>query len=54
MSSWHPSYNQLIEDDTYRYGYDLRGNRISRTHKVSYAVETYTYDWTCRGLMPAL
>ncbi|WP_160175208.1 PKD domain-containing protein [Ruegeria halocynthiae] len=38
------AHNQLLEDDTYRYAYDLRGNRISRTHKVSDAAETYAYD----------
>ncbi|WP_170328201.1 PKD domain-containing protein [Ruegeria arenilitoris] len=38
------AHNQLLEDDTYRYAYDLRGNRISRTHKVTDAVETYAYD----------
>ena len=36
--------NQLTEDDTYTYAYDLRGNRVSRTAKVGGAVETYAYD----------
>ncbi|WP_037317566.1 RHS repeat-associated core domain-containing protein [Ruegeria halocynthiae] len=38
------AHNQLLEDDTYRYAYDLRGNRISRTHKITDVVETYAYD----------
>ena len=37
-------HNQLLEDDTYTYAYDAKGNRISRTAKGSGAVETYTYD----------
>ncbi|MDA7966140.1 RHS repeat-associated core domain-containing protein [Ruegeria sp.] len=38
------AHNQLLEDDTYRYAYDARGNRISRTEKATDAVETYAYD----------
>ena len=37
-------HNQLLEDDTYTYGYDLKGNRVSRTEKATGDVETYTYD----------
>lgn len=38
------AHNQLTEDDTYTYAYDLKGNRVSRTDKASGEVETYTYD----------
>ncbi|MEM8572635.1 MAG: RHS repeat-associated core domain-containing protein [Pseudomonadota bacterium] len=46
LSAFYTSnaHNQLTEDDTYLYTYDLKGNRISRTEKSSAAVETYTYD----------
>jgi RHS repeat-associated protein len=37
-------HNQLLEDDTYTYAYDAKGNRVSRTAKGSGAIETYTYD----------
>lgn len=36
--------NQILEDDSYTYAYDDRGNRISRTSKATSAVETYIYD----------
>ena len=46
LSGFHDSnpHNQLTEDDQYRYGYDLRGNRTSRTDKATGAVEEYFYD----------
>jgi RHS repeat-associated protein len=37
-------HNQLLEDDSYTYAYDAKGNRVSRTAKAGGAVETYTYD----------
>jgi RHS repeat-associated protein len=37
-------HNQLLDDDSYTYAYDAKGNRISRTAKASGAIETYTYD----------
>ncbi|WP_227288082.1 RHS repeat-associated core domain-containing protein [Boseongicola sp. H5] len=37
-------HNQLLSDDTYTYAYDARGNRISRTDRVTGNVEAYTYD----------
>ena len=37
-------HNQLLEDDSYTYAYDAKGNRISRTAKSSGAVESYIYD----------
>ena len=37
-------HNQLLEDETYLYAYDPKGNRTSRAHKVTGEVETYTYD----------
>ncbi len=37
-------HNQLLEDDSYVYAYDDKGNRISRTAKVGGVVETYSYD----------
>lgn len=37
-------HNQLLEDDSYTYAYDLKGNRISRTSKATGDVESYTYD----------
>ena len=46
LSSLYASndHNQLLEDDSYTYAYDDRGNRISRTSKADSAVETYSYD----------
>ena len=38
------AFNQLLEDDSYRYAYDAKGNRISRTSKADGAVERYAYD----------
>ena len=38
------AHNQLLEDDSYIYTYDDRGNRVARTDKASGAVETYSYD----------
>jgi YD repeat-containing protein len=37
-------HNQLLEDDSYSYDYDQRGNRIFRSSKVTGEAETYTYD----------
>ena len=37
-------HNQLLEDDSYSYAYDAKGNRISRTAKAGGAVEDYAYD----------
>ena len=37
-------HNQLLEDDSYSYAYDAKGNRISRTAKADGAVEDYAYD----------
>ncbi len=37
-------HNQLLEDDTYTYAYDAKGNRVSRTDKATGEVETYSYD----------
>ena len=36
--------DQLLEDDTYTYTYDVRGNIQSRTAKADGAVTQYTYD----------
>ncbi|WP_432759529.1 RHS repeat-associated core domain-containing protein [Defluviimonas salinarum] len=46
LSGIHESngHNQLLEDDSYRYAYDLKGNRVSRTTKADGAVESYAYD----------
>jgi len=46
LSNFYASnaHNQLLEDDSYTYAYDARGNRISRTDKATDAVETYSYD----------
>ena len=38
------AHNQLLEDDSYTYAYDARGNRVSRTDKTTGAVESYSYD----------
>ncbi len=37
-------HNQLLEDDSYTYDYDQRGNRVARTDKTTGAIETYGYD----------
>jgi RHS repeat-associated protein len=37
-------HNQLLEDDSYFYDYDQRGNRIFRASKETGEAETYTYD----------
>ncbi len=37
-------HNRLTEDSDYVYGYDTKGNRISRTAKVGGVVEAYTFN----------
>ncbi|WP_284176674.1 FG-GAP-like repeat-containing protein, partial [Frigidibacter sp. SD6-1] len=37
-------HNRLLEDDTFTYSYDAKGNRISRTTKADGSVERYVYD----------
>lgn len=39
-------HNRLLEDGSFTYGYDVKGNRTSRTDKVSGDVQTYAYDST--------
>ncbi|MCU0826005.1 MAG: hypothetical protein MUE52_01015 [Tabrizicola sp.] len=37
-------HNQILEDDSYTYGYDDRGNRIERISKATGDIESYVYD----------
>jgi len=46
LSAFYSSnvHNQLLEDDSYSYTYDDRGNRVTQTDKVTGAVDIYVYD----------
>ncbi|WP_415400631.1 RHS repeat-associated core domain-containing protein [Tateyamaria sp. SN3-11] len=37
-------HNRMLEDDLYTYGYDEKGNRITRTDKGTGVVRSYAYD----------
>ena len=41
---FHDEANRLLEDETFLYGYDLKGNLISKEHKKTHDTSTYTYD----------
>ncbi|MEN0061140.1 MAG: putative Ig domain-containing protein [Myxococcota bacterium] len=36
--------DKLLQDATYTYLYDLEGRRISRTHRITSAITTYSYN----------
>lgn len=38
------AHNRLLEDDDFTYGYDEKGNRISKIAKADGATELYQYD----------